>query len=201
MLLGRLRLRGWSCRGRPRPRGSRRRRGRRLPREYSPEDRAQAFVVLNANDGNLKRTARDTGIPEPTLRRWRKQWDESGPPAIELVEEVVINYVDEMEKTRDLSLTRIRERLESENVKDQGTLPQLATVFGILTDKIDRARGLTDKRVEHVHSLPSPDEIRSVLGALVEGVRAGHEIREEEIEDAEILDEEPRALPQSTNKP
>jgi len=70
-----------------------------------------------------------------------------------------------------------------------------------LTDKIDRARGLTDKRVEHVHSLPSPDEIRSVLGALVEGVRAGHEIREEEIEDAEILDEEPRALPQSTNKP
>lgn len=163
-------------------------------REYSAEDKARAYVVLQTNEGNLKRSARDTGIPEPTLRRWRNEWASEGPPPLDKIEQEVTSYVGEMETTRDLSLRRIRERLESENIKDQGTLPQLATVFGILTDKIDRARGIADKRVEHVHALPSPDEIRGALTALVVGVQQGHAQREEEIEDAEII-EEPRALP------
>ena len=161
---------------------------------YTAEDKARAYVILSSNDGNLKRTARDTGIPEPTIRRWRNEWASEGPPQTDLVEKAATDYVGEMEGTRDLALQRIRERLESSNVKDQGTLPQLATVFGILTDKIDRARGIADKRVEHVHALPSPDEIRGALTALVAGVQQGHALREEEIEDAEII-EEPRALP------
>lgn len=161
---------------------------------YSAEDKARAYVILQTNEGNLKRTARDTGIPEPTIRRWRNEWAAEGAPPLDMIEEVVTDYVGQMESTRDLSLQRIKERLESDSVKDQGTLPQLATVFGILTDKIDRARGIADKRVEHVHALPSPDEIRGALTALVAGVQQGHAVREEEIEDAEII-EEPRALP------
>lgn len=170
-------------------------------REYSAEDKARVYVVLQTNDGNLKRTARDTGIPEPTIRRWRNEWKESGPPALDQIEEAVVEYVTEMEKTRDLALKRIHERLSSPDKKDQGTLPQIATVFGVLTDKIDRAHGIGTKH-EHEHklSLPSPDEIRASLGALIEGVQAGHVVREEEIEDAEIL-EEPRALPQTTSSP
>ena len=159
-------------------------------------------MVLAANDGNLKRTARDIGIPEPTLRRWRKKWEESGPPPLDEVEEAVVEYVDEMKKTRDLALKRIHERLSSENTKEQGTLPQVATVFGILTDKIDRAEGIGSHTThEHKLTLPSAEEIRATLQGLQQNVLAGHESREEEIIDAEILDEEPRALPQSTNKP
>lgn len=30
--------------------------------------------ALVANGGNVKRTARDTGVPETTVRRWRAQW-------------------------------------------------------------------------------------------------------------------------------
>lgn len=161
---------------------------------YSAEDKARAYVVLQANEGNLKRTARDTGIPEPTIRRWRNEWASGGPPPLESVEQAATDYISDAEKVRDLSLRRIRERLESDNVKDQGTLPQLATVYGIVTDKIDRARGIADKRVEHRVALPSPDEIRGALTALVAGVQQGHAVREEEIEDAEII-EEPRALP------
>lgn len=155
---------------------------------------ARTFVILRANEGNLKRTARETGVPEPTVRRWRNKWESEGPPPLDMLEQAATDYVGEMESVRDLSLQRIRERLESDNVKDQGTLPQLGTVFGILTDKIDRSRGIADKTVEHRHALPSPDEIRGALVALVSGVQQGHAIREEEIEDAEILDEEPRAL-------
>lgn len=161
---------------------------------YSAEDKARAYVVLQTNDGNLKRTARDTGIPEPTIRRWRNEWAEGGPPPVEQVEQAATDYLSEAERVRDLSLRRIKERLESDNVKDQGTLPQLATVYGIVTDKIDRARGIADKRVEHRVALPSPEEIRGALTALVAGVQEGHAVREEEIEDAEII-EEPRALP------
>jgi len=162
---------------------------------YSADDKARAYVVLQTNEGNLKRTARDTGIPEPTIRRWRNEWAAEGPPPLDSIQEAATDMIGEAEKVRDLSLKRIRERLESDNVKDQGTLPQLATVYGIVTDKIDRARGIADKRVEHVHALPSPDEIRGALTALVAGVQQGHAVREEEIEDAEIIDEEPRALP------
>lgn len=162
---------------------------------YTDDDKARVYVVLTSNDGNLKRTARDTGIPEPTIRRWRNEWAKVGPPDMNLVEEAAIDYVSQAESVRDLALRRIRERLESDNVKEQGTLPQLATVYGIVTDKIDRARGIADKRVEHVHALPSPDEIRSSLMALVQGVQQGHAQREEEIEDAELVSDEPLALP------
>lgn len=161
---------------------------------YTAEDKARAYVILQTNEGNLKRTARDTGIPEPTIRRWRNEWASQGAPPLDMIEEAATDMVTEAEKVRDLSLQRIRERLESDNVKDQGTLPQLATVFGIVTDKIDRARGIADKRVEHVHALPSPEDIRGALVALVQGVQQGHAVREEEIEDAEII-EETRALP------
>lgn len=164
-------------------------------REYTPEDRARAYVVLQTNEGNLKRTARETGIPEPTIRRWRNEWAEGGPPNLDLVEAVVVEHVEAMEEVRNLALLRIRERLESPDKKDQGTLPQLGTVYGILTDKIDRARGIGNTSThEHKLTLPSPDEIRASLTALVQGVQEGHALREEEIEDAEII-EEPRALP------
>jgi hypothetical protein len=111
-----------------------------------------------------------------------------------MIEQEATGYIGEAEVVRNLALRRIKERLESDNVKEQGTLPQLATVYGIVTDKIDRARGIADRTVEHRHSLPSPDEIRGALTALVAGVQQGHAAREEEIEDAEII-EEPRALP------
>lgn len=161
-------------------------------REYSSEDKARAYVVLTSNEGNLKRTARDTGIPEPTIRRWRNEWESGGPPSLESLEEAVTDMVAQAEKIQDLALQRIKERLESDDIKQQGTLPQLATVYGIVTDKLDRARGIGTTH-EHKLTLPSPDEIRATLGALVENVQAGHVVREEEIEDAEIIDE-PRAL-------
>lgn len=162
---------------------------------YTDQDMARLYVVLTTNEGNVKRTARDTAIPESTVRRYKKLWEDEGPPKIEQeIAEAVTEYASEMEKTADLALKRMHERLE----RDEGTLPQIATVFGVLRDKIDRTRGIADKRVEHVHSLPSPDEIRKTLGALVMGAQAGHLAREEEIIEAEFSEQPPALLPSGT---
>lgn len=40
-------------------------------RSYSDDDRAMALAMLAANGNNLKRLARDAGVPESTLRCWR----------------------------------------------------------------------------------------------------------------------------------
>jgi hypothetical protein len=40
-------------------------------RAYSEQDKAQSLLVLDANGGNIKRTARQIGIPVGTLRAWR----------------------------------------------------------------------------------------------------------------------------------
>lgn len=157
-----------------------------MAKTYSDADLARLYVVLTTNEGNVKRTARDTGVPESTVRRFKKLWEEEGPPKLEEVEEAVFEYLTEMEATRDLALQRMHEKLE----KGEGTLPQIATVFGVLTDKIDRARGIGTNHVhEHKLSLPSPDEIRESLGALIVGVQSGHIAREEEIVDAEIIEQ------------
>lgn len=160
---------------------------------YSEADLARLYVVLTTNEGNIKRTANDLNLPETTVRRYKRKWETEGPPKIEEeIQQAVLDYTGEMEKTRDLALQRMHERLE----KDQGTLPQIATVFGVLTDKIDRARGVADRTVDHRHHLPSPDEIRASLGALIVGAQQAHDQREEDIVDAEIVSEDdPKALP------
>jgi hypothetical protein len=41
------------------------------PKRYSVEERAQTLAVLQANNGNLKKTQRDTGVPRKTIAGWR----------------------------------------------------------------------------------------------------------------------------------
>jgi 8-oxo-dGTP pyrophosphatase MutT (NUDIX family) len=64
-------------------------------RHYSDEERAEALAVLDANAGNLKRTARDLDIPRATLQEWaggaleatarRETLEETGVAAGDLV--------------------------------------------------------------------------------------------------------------------
>lgn len=41
-------------------------------RHYSDNDRAVALATLDANEGNVRKTARITGIPHKTLDEWAK---------------------------------------------------------------------------------------------------------------------------------
>lgn len=159
---------------------------------YSDEDKARAYVVLTANDGLVKRAARELGMPENTLRRWRDEWEKSGPPAVEQVQEAVSSFIGDAEKARGMAVEVIIAKLEAAKDGDLKSvkLAELSTVVGVLDDKITRAAGL-DKggRVDHYHHLPEPEELRALMGEFIEGSIKAAERRAEEIVDAEIVEQ------------
>jgi len=52
-------------------------------RAYDALDHAAVHNALTRNQDNVKRTARETGVPENTVRRWRNHWRVSGAPSHE----------------------------------------------------------------------------------------------------------------------
>jgi transposase-like protein len=147
---------------------------------YTEADKAKVFAVLRANDGNVKRTARETGVPENTVRRWRNEFVET-PPSEEAIEAAVGEFVEEASTVRNLALARIKELIPGST-----KIGELNVTVGILTDKIDRANGV-GQVVSHEHHLPPADEIREVMQGFV---AMGQELarqREAEIVDAEVL--------------
>lgn len=157
------------------------------PKTYSEEDRAAVYVVLVTNEWNVKRTARETGIPEQTVRRWKNDFIENGPPNTENLEEALGDFLEEAEKVRWKAI-----RVLDHKIKDAKP-SELITVIGVLDDKISRARGLALNRVEHVHALPSPEEMAAQLRAAMQGVLEAATRRQEEIIDAEVVLELPAA--------
>ncbi len=78
---------------------------------YTDKDKARAFALLETNGGNVKRTARDLGMPISTLRRWRDEWDKDRMvPAAEDIVLAANDFLEDAERVRDLSLTVIRAR-------------------------------------------------------------------------------------------
>lgn len=158
---------------------------------YTDADRAKVYVVLTTNEGNVKRTARETGVPENTVRSWKKYFEENGPPDLEQVGEAATEYVADATRVANKALARMEEMIDAK----EGTLAQVTTAYGVLRDKIDRANGLSLGQVEHKLSLPSPEEIRESLAALVAGTVEKARQRQSEIVDAEVVEQAPQALP------
>lgn len=155
-----------------------------MARTYTEADRAKVYIVLASNDQNVKRTARETGIPENTVRRWKQLFIQNGPPVIEedLVRDVG-DFLETAEKTRWKAIQVLDQKIPDAKPSE------LITIVGVLSDKIDRVKGLAIGRVEHVHALPSPDEIRESLGAALQGVLDAAQQRQHEIIDAEIVEQ------------
>jgi len=164
---------------------------------YTEQDKARVYVVLRANtsdewpDGNVKRTSRESGVPENTVRRWRDEWKKNGPPDTEEVEAAVTEFVDDAERVRNLALKRI-EALIPGSTK----INELNNTVGILTDKLDRARGIGKPSGEARPALPATEELAALMGAAVAGAIQAAQRRQEEIVDADVI-EQP-ALPQSS---
>lgn len=151
---------------------------------YTEQDEIRVYVALTANSGNIKRTARETGIPESTVRNFKKKF-ETNPPSQELVTVEVESgdYVSELEQARNEALASLRKKIPTM----QGS--QLGVVFGILEDKLTRARGLATERTEHVHKLPSPEEIALAGQMLAQGALEAAKQRQQEIIQSEIREQ------------
>jgi hypothetical protein len=71
----------------------------------------------------------------------------------------------------------------------------LVATVGMLDDKITRAAAMPTSHVLHTHVLPSPDDLRSLMGGVVADAIQAAETRELEIEDAEVIEvDRPDAL-------
>lgn len=160
--------------------------------QYTDQVKAAAFATLEVNDGNVKRTARDLGLPISTLRRWRDDWEkDKNIPAAEDLIVATGDFLEDAERVRNLSLRK----LEAKILNNEGTVAQVATVLGILDDKIARAKGLADRVTEHKITLPSREDIVAALQGLQQGAIEAAAERDEVIVEAELV--EAKALPAS----
>ncbi len=162
---------------------------------FTERQKASAFIVLAANDNNITRTSRETGIPESTLRRWRNDWDREGSPDVSEpdVARALEDYVGEATLVRDFALTTLKLKIPDAKPGE------LITIIGVLDDKVTRARGLATTRTEHVHRLPSREEIAALIDAGSRQIAEATIIREDEIVDAEVYEVKRRhQLPSAT---
>lgn len=134
-------------------------------RTYTDEDRARVFTLLATNEGNVDRTVRDSGVPRATVLSWKKKWESEGaPPEItEAAEKVAGDFIEEARETRFKAITALKAKVDDASARD------LATIIGILDDKIARAEAVKSGRNQiehvHVHALPAPEELGEVLGS------------------------------------
>lgn len=159
-------------------------------RQYTDSDKAAVYLALQVNKGAVAQSARDTEVPEQTIRDWKRKWTsgEWDPPEQEVLEGIVDDFVSDMERVRNKSLQMLENKLD--DVKPD----KLATVIGILDDKIRLARGLATSRSESTLALPSEEE---VANRLLQGARLALEKareREEDIIDVDLTEQSPKEL-------
>ena len=157
--------------------------------EWSAQDKADAYVVWVMNEHNVRKTSRETGVPHGTLRYWIREWEESGPPeaGVGLVEKAAEGFVQSASRVREQAILKLEELIPQAEVKQ---LSAVATVVGIMDDKIRLASGLATKRTETVHTLPSREDMKELMSGFVDGLVGAAEARSKEIIDGEVIVEE-----------
>lgn len=161
---------------------------------WSDDDKAAAYVVWIANDKNMTRTAQDTGLPQSTLRYWIKEWNKNGAPdaVLDKVPTQAYEFIHHANEVRDAAIKKLAELIPQAEVKQ---LSAVATVVGILDDKIRLANGLATKRVENTVALPSKDDMKELMGSFVGGLVGAAEERASEVIEAEaVVVEQPKLL-------
>lgn len=158
---------------------------------FTDAQKAAAYIALQANEGNVLRTTRETGIPQTTLRRWKDEWDRNGAPDTSdpVVAKALDDYAAEAVLVRDFALTTLKHKIPDAKPGE------LITIIGVLDDKITRARGLATSRTEHTVKLPSREDLLELIGSGARQIAEATVIREEEIIDAQVVEQARRALP------
>ncbi len=152
--------------------------------EWSATDKADAYVQWVLNEKNVRKTSRQTGVPHGTLRYWIKEWESEGPPdgGHDLVEKAAEGFIQHASRVREQAVKKLEELIPQAEVKQ---LSAVATVVGIMDDKIRLASGLATKRTETVHTLPSRDDMRELMTGFVDGLVGAAEARAGEVIEVE----------------
>lgn len=165
-------------------------------RTYDDKDRARVLLALEINRGNIKATSRDTGVPYMTVKNWKDQAEKEGvPPAVrEELPVVAVDFTNEAVAVRDAAITKIRDLIPQATIKD---LRSLATLVGILDDKVRLAQGLATSRKEEVHVHLNPEVVGKEIGDYIREALDAAQSRHEDITDVEfevVEEQAPAAL-------
>ena len=162
--------------------------------EWTDEAKAQIYVQWVANDRNVRKTSREFGIPHGTLRYWTKEWEANGPP--EELNDIIANdayeFVHHANRVREQAMLKLEELIPQAESKQ---LSAIATVVGIMDDKIRLASGLATKRTENTYVLPSQSDVKELMGAFVEGLISAADDRANEVIDVEVVEQPDLGLP------
>lgn len=96
-------------------------------RRYTDADRASALAALDANEGNIRKTARDTGISASTITGWR---DTRTLEGTEVRAQKKAELADKLEDVAHKLVDALPSKLSEAN------LQQVATSLGITIDKL-----------------------------------------------------------------
>lgn len=117
-----------------------------MPRKYTPEQKAEALVVLDAHEGNAKRTATTVDIPRSTVQYWKQH--ENSNEVMELKAQKSAALADSLLDLAGAIVRVIPSRLEDAPVE------KLATALGITIDKWLLITGQSTSRNEHTINYP-----------------------------------------------
>jgi hypothetical protein len=121
-----------------------------------------------------------TGVPHATVAYWAKEWAKNGPPEhIDgMIRKNAYEFVDHANRVRKQAMEKLEELLPDAEVKQ---LSAIATVVGIMDDKIRLAQGLATKRTETVHTLPSREEMKELMSGFADSLVSSAEDRASEV--------------------
>lgn len=122
-------------------------------REYPDTFRAEALAALDANDGNVSRTAREIGMPESTLRSWANGVGKRRISA-ELRGEKRGDLADRLE---DIAWKLVN-GIDEKDIEG-ASLVQKTTAFGICVDKMRLLRN----QATEISAEASADDLRESI--------------------------------------
>jgi transposase-like protein len=152
--------------------------------KYSDDDRARVNASLTITDGNVRKTARETGMPITTVRDWKREWERAGVPAVVEAKttQAIEQFVAEATDVRAIALARLKEVLPHETkAKD------LAVIVGIMDDKVRLATGKPTSISQNQTGLPAPEEVRALFAGYALGALESTRRRTEDILAADVI--------------
>ena len=124
--------------------------------DYSPERKAEVLALLDANGGNITRTANEAGIQYSTLQYWQANKDRFN----EFRQQKELDLASKFESNAHLLVNSI-----SEHDLSTASLSQKATAAGIMVDKMQLLRGLPTSISESVERIELVSILQSALEA------------------------------------
>ena len=136
---------------------------------YTEQEKEAALTLLEANRGNLKKTARETGVSLPTLRDWRAGGKVKPDPI--KAAELRTSFLEQIREVREAASKRMLELIPAET-----DLHKVAGALKIANDAARLESGEATQRSE-VRTVDEDPERQRLARAAAEALEREWEAR------------------------